>query len=164
MKIKIFTAGQERYKSIPRKYYRNTDGILLLYDVEDKESFEHIEEWMQDIKEYLGKNDVKGGIEKNENNLVIYLLGNKIDLINNDKEKVTKEEVEKLADKLKLKYYDISCKWNLNIDEVMARIVLDCLKSNRFKKIDKNKQDKKNKFEINKLNQPKKQDKKGGCC
>ena len=91
------TAGQERYRSIPRKYYRNADGILLLYDVEDKESFEHIEEWMQDIKEYLGKNDVKEGIEKNENNLVIYLLGNKIDLINNGKEKVTKEEVEKLA-------------------------------------------------------------------
>ena len=91
------TAGQERYRSIPRKYYRNADGILLLYDVEDKESFEHIEEWMQDIKEYLCKNDVKEGIEKNENNLVIYLLGNKIDLINNGKEKVTKEEVEKLA-------------------------------------------------------------------
>ena len=46
----------------------------------------------------------------------------------------------------------------------MARIILDCLKSNRFKKMDKIKQDKNNKFEINKLNQPKKQDKKGGCC
>ena len=122
---------------------------------------------MQDIIEYTEKKDIKEGEEKKQNDLIIYLLGNKIDLISNDdkdKEKVTKEEVEKLANKLKVKYYDISCKWNLNLEEVMARIILDCLKSNRFKKKDKNKQDKKNKFEINKLAQPKKRDKKKGCC
>jgi small GTP-binding protein len=140
----VDTAGQERYMSMPRNYYKNSDGILLLYDVESKESFKNIEIWMNDIKEYTDKKD---------DNIVIYLIGNKIDLIyndnNNDEEKVTKEEIEELANSLKVKYYDISCKWNLNIEEVMTRIILDCLKNNRFKKMDKNKQNENNS---------------GGCC
>ena len=140
----VDTAGQERYMSMPRNYYKNSDGILLLYDVESKESFKNIEIWMNEIKEYTDKKD---------DNIVIYLIGNKIDLIyndnNNDEEKVTKEEIEELANSLKVKYYDISCKWNLNIEEVMARIILDCLKNNRFKKMDKNKQNENNS---------------GGCC
>jgi len=140
----VDTAGQERYMSMPRNYYKNSDGILLLYDVESKESFKNIEIWMNDIKEYTDKKD---------DNIVIYLIGNKIDLIynynNKDEEKVTKEEIEELANNLKVKYYDISCKWNLNIEEVMARIILDCLKNNRFKKMDKNKQNENNS---------------GGCC
>ena len=140
----VDTAGQERYMSMPRNYYKNSDGILLLYDVESKESFKNIEIWMNDIKEYTDKKD---------DNIVIYLIGNKIDLIyndnNNDEEKVTKEEIEELANSLKVKYYDISCKWNLNIEEVTARIILDCLKNNRFKKMDKNKQNENNS---------------GGCC
>ena len=46
---------------------------------------------------------------------------------------VTKKEKEELTEKLGVKYYEISCKWNLNIEEVMARIVLDCIKLNREK-------------------------------
>ena len=112
---------------------------------------------MQDIIEYTEKKDVKEGEEKKQNDLIIYLLGNKIDLINNDKdkEKVTKAEIEELANKLKVKYYDISCKWNLNIDEVMARIILDCT--------NKNKQRSKN-FIITKDKMKAKSKKKGGCC
>ena len=129
----VDTAGQERYMSMPRNYYKNSDGILLLYDVESKESFKNIEIWMNDIKEYTDKKD---------DNIVIYLIGNKIDLIyndnNNDEEKVTKEEIEELANSLKVKYYDISCKWNLNIEEVMARIILDCAKRVDTKKNDEN--------------------------
>ena len=143
------TAGQEQYRSMPRKYYRNADGILLLFDINDKKTFEDIEVWMQDIID----NTIKNNAIEGENDLIIYLLGNKIDLINKDKdedkEKVTRKEIEELANKLKVKYYDISCKWNLNLEEIMARIVLDCLKNNRFKKIDKDKP---------------KEENSGGCC
>ena len=51
-----------------------------------------------------------------------------------------KEKTEELANKLKVKYYDISCKWNLNVDEVMARIVLECYQGNRQKMKKKNTQ------------------------
>lgn len=83
---------------------------------------------MDDINEYSGKTIVKEGEERKENDLVVYLIGNKIDLINNEEDKVTEREIEELANRLKVKYYYISCKWNLNIEEVMSRIILNCLK------------------------------------
>ena len=136
------TAGQEIYRSLPRKYYKNADGILLLFDIYDKKSFEHVNDWMEDISEYADK----------RKDFTIYLLANKIDLIcndNNNKERVTKEEIDELVNRLGITYYEISCKWNLNLEEVMARIILDCFKNNRFKMIDKNIQDGNNS---------------GGCC
>ena len=151
------TAGQERFRSLPRKYYRNVDGVLLLFDINDKSTFEDVNNWMSDVNENI---DTGEGEEKD---VVIYILGNKIDLIKNDednkeeekKEKVTKEEIEELVNKLKVKYYDISCKWNLNIDEVMARIILDCT--------NKNKQRSKT-FIITKDKMKAKSKEKGGCC
>ena len=125
------TAGQERFRSLPRKYYRNVDGALLLFDINDKSTFEDVNNWMNEINEYSTRSDQQEGEQKKVNDIVVYLLGNKIDLINNEeeKEKVTKEKIEKLVNKLGIKYYEISCKWNLNIEEVMARITLDCIKN-----------------------------------
>ena len=132
-KLKIFdTAGQEKYRSIPRSYYKKADGILLFYDVNDIETFEAISTWIIDIKDELAV--------ENENKVVIYLVGNKIDFLNNDEEEigesneedkhkpVTKKEKEDLINKLKLPYYEISNQWNLNVDEVSARIIIDMLK------------------------------------
>ena len=65
---------------------------------------------------------------------------------------VTKKEKEELTEKLGVKYYEISCKWNLNIEEVMARIVLDCIKLNR---------EKKNRIKLQNANLP---PQKEGCC
>ena len=124
------TAGQERYRSLPRKYYRNVDGVLLLFNVNNKETFEHVYNWITEINEYSGKSIAKEGEEKKENDIVIYLLGNKIDILDNEGEKVTKNDIKILSNKLGIKYYDISCKWNLNIEEVMARITLDCVQTN----------------------------------
>ena len=93
------TAGQERFRSLPKTYYRNVDGILLLFDINDKSTFEDVDNWMSDVNENI---DTGEGEEKD---VVIYILGNKIDLIKNDednkeeekKEKVTKEEIEELV-------------------------------------------------------------------
>jgi len=158
------TAGQERFKSIPRTYYRNVDGVLLLFDINDKSGFENVKNWINDVNENI---DTTEGEEKD---VVIYLLGNKVDLTINDdnnkeegkeeeekkeKERVAKEEIEKLVNELKIKYYDISCKWNLNIDEVVARIILDCIK--KKKGIRKT-------FVITQQKSKTKNEKKGGCC
>ena len=176
------TAGQERFRSMPKTYYRNVDGILLLFNINDKSTFDDVNNWMDDVNENI---DTAEGEEKD---VVIYLLGNKIDLKENDddedkkeeekkeeekkeeekekeeekkeeeeekKEKVTRKEIEELADKLKVKYYDISCKWNLNVDEVMARIVLDCIKKER---------DRRKTFVINNEGTKNQTKKRGGCC
>ena len=55
-------------------------------------------------------------------------------MIENGEENVTKEDKEEIAKKLGIKYYDISCKWNLNIEEIMARIIFDCYKEKQIRK------------------------------
>ena len=120
------TAGQERYGRLPRKYYRNADGVLLFFDINDKKSFEEVSDWIKEINEYCIKIEEGEEIEKK---VIIYLIGNKIDLFDEKKEKIIKEEIEEFVNQTKIKYYEISCKWNLNIEEVMARIILDCYKA-----------------------------------
>ena len=163
------TAGQEKYKSISRQYYKKADGILLLFDVNDMGTFDNVNMWINEIYEN-SENIInkEGEGEKKESDIVIYLIGNKVDFAQNDEKEiekvkednkddkkigmVTKKEKEELTEKLGVKYYEISCKWNLNIEEVMARIVLDCIKLNR---------EKKNRIQLQNANLP---PQKEGCC
>ena len=82
--ISLFdTAGQEKFRSIAATYYRGSDGILLLYDITDRNSFESIEMWINSIIESIDK--------KADSKYVILLIGNKLDLIS---EESSKREVE----------------------------------------------------------------------
>jgi len=105
------TAGQARFRALPRKYYNNVDGILILFNINDNYSLEDVSDWMKEIKE----NTVKDNL--------IYIIGNKID---KNEENISKSEIQKYAKKFRCKYYEISCKWNLNIEEVIARMILEC--------------------------------------
>lgn len=82
----VDTAGQERFRSITKGYFKESDGVLLLYDVTNKNSFKNIELWINSIHESLGK-------QKNSKYIII-LIGNKIDLIGVDgrEREVTVEE------------------------------------------------------------------------
>ena len=53
------TAGQEKFKSIARNYYKGSDGILLLYDITDIDSFESIEMWIDSIIDSKGKKQIQ---------------------------------------------------------------------------------------------------------
>ena len=86
------TAGQERYRSITSGYYKNSHGLLLLYDITNKKSFEDVEVWMQSVLDNLGD---KGSNKKKNYSLI--LIGNKIDLEEN--RVITKEEGEEICKK-----------------------------------------------------------------
>ena len=45
------TAGQERFRTITTSYVRGSEGILLVYDVTDRNSFESISSWMEQISQ-----------------------------------------------------------------------------------------------------------------
>ena len=64
----IDTAGQERFAKIANNTIRNVNGVLLFYDIVDRESFDKVSNWINQIKEI------------NENNAEIILIANKIDL------------------------------------------------------------------------------------
>ena len=114
VKIAIYdTNGQERFKSLSLNYLKKADGILLFYDITDKESFDSIKEWMQSIYEIK------------DNNFPIVLIGNKIDL--KDERIVTKEEGESESVKYNIKFYETSCKDNINIKESILFLIYKIL-------------------------------------
>ena len=114
------TAGQERFRALPKKYYQNADGILLLFDVTEQESFENIRNWIKDIHE-------NSNIGEKDDKQSIFLIGNKIDLPDRV---ISKNEAENLANELKIEFYEVSCKINMNINEIMARMIKSIIESN----------------------------------
>ena len=113
------TAGQEKFRFLPKKYYKNANGILLLFDVTNQDSFNNVSIWMNDVKENVPSTNSENGNQ----NINAFLIGNKIDLPNRE---VTKEQAEMQAKSLGMKYYEISCKMNMNIPEVMQCMILEC--------------------------------------
>ena len=83
------TAGQERFRSITKGYYKDSQGLLLIYDITNQETFDNVEKWIANIKDSLGEDD-----KENENKYIIILLGNKLDLAENGARKVTTELAE----------------------------------------------------------------------
>ena len=107
------TAGQERFRSLPLRYFKNAEGILLLFDVSSILSFKNVEKWVDDMK-------------NNDKNLKqkVYVIGNKIDIKNRQ---ISYEEGEEMAKNLGFKYFEISCKINMNINEVISRLIEECI-------------------------------------
>ena len=114
------TAGQDRYRTLPKRYYKNSDGVFLMFDLCNRESFNDISVWMAELK------DNYSNTNKKDNEPIIYLLGNKLD---NENRVVSKEEAEDKARFYKVKYYEISCKLNLNVPEIYSRMVVECFEN-----------------------------------
>ena len=87
------TAGQEKFKSITLNYFKETEGIILMYDITKRESFDNVEAWINSIKESIGSS--------HSSEYVIILMGNKLDLVdeNSNKRKVTEYEAEDICNK-----------------------------------------------------------------
>ena len=111
IKLQIWdTAGQDRFRAITKNYYKGANGIILIYDVTNLQSYENVKNWISQIKE-----------EANPN-VLIYLAGNKIDV--GEEERVVKtEEGQKIADELNLPFYETSAKNGLNVNEIFEDIL-----------------------------------------
>ena len=109
------TAGQERFRTIISSYYKGAHGILLVYDITLKESFESLNDWLNEIKKNTSKNIVK------------VLIGNKIDL--NDKRVISFDEAKEFADNNSMKYIETSAKTSTNVDQAFGIIGVELMKS-----------------------------------
>ena len=103
------TAGQERYRNIASNYIKKADGILLVYNITDKDTFEGVKVWIKSIKEESG------------DSRPIILLGNKSDL--NDKRMIKKEVGEDFAENEGIKFYETSCKTGENVEKAINDLV-----------------------------------------
>ena len=114
-KIQIWdTAGQDRYKSITKSYIRGANGIILIYDVTNKKSFEGIQNWVKQIKEQVSSR------------VSVALVANKIDA---EKRVVSPKEGMQLGKDINYPFYEASAKEGINVNECFDNII---------KQIDKN--------------------------
>jgi Ras-related protein Rab-11A len=103
------TAGQERYRAITNAYYRGAAGALLVYDVTSAVSFQHVADWLKELKQYA------------DTNIVILLVGNKTDL--RDKREVKKEDAAAYAFQHQLYFIETSALDCSNVDLAFDRII-----------------------------------------
>lgn len=107
VKIQIWdTAGQEKFKALTTQYYRRAQGIILFYDVTNKESFSHLQNWLESIS-----NNTKVKIP-------VILIANKCDL----EPRVQRSLAEEFAKEKQLHLFFTSAKTGENIEEAFRKI------------------------------------------
>ena len=96
------TAGQERFKTITQSYYKGAMGIVMVYAINDRNSFNSLENWSKQIKLHASEKVIK------------VLIGNKSDC---DDRKVTYDEGKLMAQTLGVNFFEVSAKENINIQD-----------------------------------------------
>ena len=112
------TAGQEKFRSLIPMYIREAQIILFIYDISDKESFDSIPKWIQQVNDVINKE------------VVFALIGNKLDLESN--RKVTFEEGKKLAEKNNYVFQEVSAKTGDNFEKLFEVQIYEAV-YNKFK-------------------------------
>ena len=143
------TAGQERFRTITTSYFRGCQGILLVYDITVKKTFDNVSNWMDQI------------IQVNDGQHVCkILIGNKCDMVT--ERKVTEAEGKKLAEEYKIPFMETSAKDNINVQEAFLHITKDVVSGLPSENGGGSGSDRGgNKADLSKGS---KKDKKKGCC
>ena len=120
IKLQIWdTADHEKFRTITTSYYKSAHAIIILYDITEQSSFDHINNWMIEIDKFA-----KQGVLR-------IIVGNKKDL--ESKRQVSTKDAESLADKYGIKFMEVSAKDNTNIEalflDIVKRLLENYLKS-----------------------------------
>ncbi len=138
------TAGQERFQTITCNYYHGAQGIFVVYDITDRESFNGVKMWMNEIKKYAQPSVIK------------ILVGNKNDM--EEKREITFEEGKEVADSYGIDFFETSAKETYQIDKTfteISRLIIE--KMNKSPQVIEDE-----KLHITGINNPRKSE--GGCC
>ncbi|CAD7956483.1 unnamed protein product [Amoebophrya sp. A120] len=101
------TAGQDRFRSIVRSYYRGSAAALLVYDITNRSSFQHVVSWLREAREHA------------DANLTITLVGNKSDLA--DRRQVSYQEGYDFAQRENLQFVETSAVTGDNVDDTFIQ-------------------------------------------
>lgn len=106
------TAGQEKYKSLVSQHYRKALGAFLVYDVTRKSTFHEVQRYLYDLRQW------------SEPDCVVYLIGNKVDLLESDSDRgVPLEEAKQFALDQGLKYIETSAYSDLNVNDSFLNLL-----------------------------------------
>ncbi|KAH3756597.1 rab2 protein [Pelomyxa schiedti] len=122
IKLQIWdTAGQEKFRSITRSYYRGAAGALLVYDITRRDTFEHLTAWLEDCRKYSSQS------------IAIMLIGNKCDI--ESARVVSREEGERFAKANGLFFMETSAKTAQGVDEAFlmtAKYIFENVESGKI--------------------------------
>ena len=113
------TAGQERFRNVTKSYFQSSQGLVLVYDITDRESFEKLNFWVDNIKNFAPEN------------AKFILVGNKCDLAN--ERKVSYEEGENYAKNLNIKFFEASARDGTNVNELFFYLANEIYQDNKLK-------------------------------
>jgi Ras-related protein Rab-18 len=117
IKITIWdTAGQERFRTLTSSYYRGAQGVIMVYDVTRRDSFENLDQWLKEVKLYTPNNG---------EGVVKLLVGNKIDVAR----RVPREEAEDWAQSQGMIFLEASAKTRLGIRQCFLEVVQKILEN-----------------------------------
>jgi len=119
VKIQVWdTAGQERYRSITNAYYKGAEGILIVFDLTNEESFKNIKTWIKEVTSFTGQD------------VIILCLGNKMDI----KNEINHDIIEQFKKETNLEIYNVSAKTGEGIENAFIHIIELLIKKNLNKK------------------------------
>jgi len=111
-KLQIWdTSGKQKFHNIVVNYFPSVNGILLVYDVTNEQSFLDIEKWLDDIENYASEN------------VIVILIGNKSDMT--DQKVISTSRGNELAHKHNIRFIETSAKNDDNIINTFTTIVND---------------------------------------
>ncbi|KAJ6247311.1 ras-related protein rab-4a [Anaeramoeba flamelloides] len=107
VKLQVWdTAGQERFRAVTRSYYRGASAVLLVFDTSRRGTYNQLETWLNDAKNYT------------DQNVVMFLIGNKTDI--SDRQ-VSYEEGQDFAKENNLEYIETSAKTGDNVEDAFLQ-------------------------------------------
>lgn len=123
------TCGEERYRSVTKSQYHNSNGVMLVYDVHNDKSLPNLDQWYHDV------------LVNTDQYAYIILVGNKVDL----ERKVKLKDVEQFAKEKQIPFFEISAKTGLNIELIFQELLKGMFVRIKDKENDKRQEnDKKN--------------------
>lgn len=148
VKLEIWdTAGQERYRSLAPMYYRNAVAALVVYDITAPDSLRRAKEWIKELK-------------RTSDNIIIALLGNKVDL--DDKRAISKKDGEETAQDDGAVFFETSASTGHNVDAAFKAVAKKILESGYAKQTRSQEPPGSARPKVGRAGSQKKQ--KGPCC
>jgi Ras-related protein Rab-18 len=120
------TAGQEKFRTLTKSYYRNSHGAILVYDIANPETLEHLNSaWFRELKEAIDVEDV-----------ILAVVGNKLDLRDTPDHPncVSRREGEDLAKRHQAMFMEASAKTAEQVEQVFLELTQRMIERNRGQK------------------------------
>lgn len=116
------TAGCERFHSMSPSFYRGADGCIIVFDLTNMLSFRNLENWIDEFLLISHPYDPAS--------FPFIIIGNKSDLINDSNRVISQRFIEKFCETKKIKYFEVSTKFNKNISDAFGYLINNIYKTN----------------------------------